>query len=190
MKGILWTAEARPSNKPSEALALQRWEEIAVDAVGNTIEFWGFKRNQGRVWALLYLRGVPMTAPELERTLSLSKGGVSMLLRDLERWGVVMRVREPGSGSWMYRAETGLLRMVRRVIEEREAEFVARIRADLTEAMRLAVASGRTSKDKLEKLKKMNQLADQTERALRLFLKTARLDFGGMFDVLRDRDRD
>ena len=60
-----------------------------MDAVGNVIEFWGFKRNQGRVWALLYLRGEPLTAGEIERELELSKGGVSMLLRDLERWGVI-----------------------------------------------------------------------------------------------------
>lgn len=189
MKGILWSGDSpHPNSRSSEPAALQRWEEIAVDAVGNTIEFWGFKRNQGRVWALLYLRGTAMTAGELERTLNLSKGGVSMLVRDLERWGVVLRVREPGARPWKYRAETGLVRMVRRVIEEREREFLARIRADLAEALRLAQASGKVSKERLDRLRKMNQLADQTERALRAFIKTARLDLGGLFGVLRDRD--
>lgn len=151
------------------------------------IEFWGFKRNQGRVWGLLYLRGTPLTAGELERTLNLSKGGVSMLLRDLESWGVIMRVREPGQGSWKYRAETELLRMVRKVIEAREGEFIARIRADLTEALRLAQQGGNASRGQLERIKRMNQLADQTERALRLFIKTARLDVGGMFNVFREK---
>lgn len=189
MKGILWSAEpSRPNSTPSDPETLPRWEQMAVDAVGNAIEFWGFKRNQGRVWALLYLRGMPMTAGELERTLGLSKGGVSMLVRDLERWGVVLRVREPGAGPWKYRAETGLLRMVRRVIEEREREFLARIRADLTEALRLAQASGKVSREKLDRLRKMNHLADQVERALRAFIKTARLDLGGLFAVLTDRE--
>jgi DNA-binding transcriptional regulator GbsR (MarR family) len=168
---------------------LPKWEEIAVDAVGNVIEFWGFKRNQGRVWALLYLRGTAMTAGELEKTLNLSKGGVSMLLRDLERWAVILRVREPGSGAWKYRAETELVKMVRRVMEEREGEFIARIRADLTEALRLAQITGKVSKERIERIRKMNLLADQTERALRLFARTARLDVGGMFDVFRDRNR-
>lgn len=187
MKGILWTHEPQRSpDKPSES-GLQRWEEIAVDAVGNVIEFWGFKRNQGRVWALLYLRDAAMTAGELEKTLNLSKGGVSMLLRDLERWGVVLRVREPGSSAWKYRAETELLSMVRRVMEEREAEFIGRIKADLTEALRLAQQSGKVGKERLERLKKMNALAEQMERALRMFVKTARLDVGGMFGVFRER---
>ncbi|HLM42374.1 MAG TPA: ArsR family transcriptional regulator [Myxococcaceae bacterium] len=84
MKGYLWTGglEAGRGEGSSNG-RLAPWEAIAVDAVGNVIEFWGFKRNQGRVWALLYLRGEPLTAGEIERELDLSKGGVSMLLRDL-----------------------------------------------------------------------------------------------------------
>ena len=31
---------------------LAPWEALVVDAVGNVIDFWKFKRNQGRVWAL------------------------------------------------------------------------------------------------------------------------------------------
>ena len=188
MKGILWTAEPTPAGGRRSEIPLQRWEEMAIDAVGHTIEFWGFKRNHGRVWAFLYLRSTPRSAGELERTLGLSKGGVSMLLRDLERWGVVQRVREPGSAVWRYRAETSLMRMIRRVIEEREAEFLARIRADLAEALSLAQSSGKVTREQLDKLRKLNQLADHTERALRFFIKTSRLDLGAVFGVLRDRD--
>jgi HTH-type transcriptional regulator, glycine betaine synthesis regulator len=191
MKGYLLTGTPghRSSAEPSENDVLQKWEEIAVDAVGNFIEFWGFKRNQGRVWGLLYLRGVALTAGELEKTLTLSKGGVSMLLRDLERWAVILRVREPGSSAWKYRAETELMKMVRRVLEEREGEFIARIRADLTEALRLAQATGKVSKERLDRLRRMNALADQMEKAIRVFVKTARLDVGGIFDVFRERTR-
>jgi DNA-binding transcriptional regulator GbsR (MarR family) len=167
---------------------LARWEAVAVDAVGNVIEFWGFKRNQGRVWALLYLRAEPLNAQQIEGELRLSKGGVSMLLRDLERWGVVLRVREPGSAAWQFRAETDLFRMVARVIEEREQGFVARVRADLAEARRLA-QHARVSGEKLARLDKMNALASASEQAIKLFLKTARLDLGGMLATLRERRR-
>ncbi len=189
MKGILWTGPKRraSSGRSDDSEALAPWEEVAVDAVGNVIEFWGFKRNQGRVWALLYLRAEPMSAAALERGLKLSKGGVSMLLHDLERWGVIYRVRAPGSASWHYRAETELVKMVLRVIEDREAEFISRIRTDLAEALRLAQRSGDVGRDRMERLKRMAALADQTERALRAFVKTARLDVGGMFNVFRER---
>lgn len=182
MKGYLWTQAEAVAGKPG---ALADWETVAIDAVGNVIEFWGFKRNQGRVWALLYLRDVALTAAEIEKDLDLSKGGVSMLLRDLERWGVVLRVRSPGDASWRYKAETDLLAMARRVIEEREFSFISRIRADLEEARKLAQADGRASKAQVARLSKMETLAEATERALRAFLKTSRLDVGGMFGVFK-----
>ncbi len=188
MKGYLWTGG--PGSPASEAPAtegrLAPWEAIAVDAVGNVIEFWGFKRNQGRVWALLYLRGEPLTAGEIERELDLSKGGVSMLLRDLERWGVVQRVRLPQDTVWRYGAENDLVRMVTHVIEEREAGFVARIRADLAEARRLAEAHEELPRERLQRLEKMATLAEHVERALRLFIKTSRLDVSGVLSVFRD----
>ncbi len=182
MKGYLWT---QGEHSGPQVGALADWEQVAVDAVGNVIEFWGFKRNQGRVWALLYLRDVALTAAEIERELELSKGGVSMLLRDLERWGVVLRVRTPGDSAWRYKAETDLLTMARRVIEEREFSFIARIRADLEEARKLAQADAHATRAQVARLVKMETLAEATEKALRLFLKTSRLDVGSMFGVFK-----
>src|SRR4051812_32052372 len=157
MKGYLWT-DAAAASKDADAQHLAEWEAVAVDAVGNVIEFWGFKRNQGRVWALLYLRDTALTAAEIETELELSKGGVSMLLRDLERWGVILRVRTPGDASWRYKAETDLLKMARRVIEEREFAFINRIRADLDEARRIAEASGKVPKERIRRLSRMASL--------------------------------
>lgn len=188
MKGYLWTDDGAERRAGETAARMPRWESIAVEAVGNVIEFWGFKRNQGRVWALLYLRGVPMTAGELERELELSKGGVSMLLRDLERWGVVLRVRPPGETAWRYRAETDFMRMVARVVEQREAGLVARIREDLAESRRLVAEGGQVSREQLQRLEKMAALAEQVDRAVRLFLKTARLDVAAMLNTLRDEE--
>lgn len=165
---------------------LAPWEAIAVEAVGNVIEFWGFKRNQGRVWGLLYLRGEPLTAGEIERELELSKGGVSMLLRDLEHWRAIQRVRVPQDTVWRYEAETDLVRMVTHVVEEREAAFVTRIRADLSEARRLAEGAGGVQAERLRRLERMATLAEHVERALRLFIKTSRLDVGGVLGAFRD----
>ena len=63
--------------------------------------------------------------------------------------------------------------------------FIARIRADLEEARKLAEADGSTTRAQIQRLRRMETLAEATEKALRLFLKTSRLDVGGMFDVFR-----
>ncbi len=181
-KGYSWSDAPRLA-APDPAPGLPRWESLAIDAVGNVIEFWGFKHNQGRVWTVLYLRGTSMTATQLEEELGLSKGAVSMLVRDLERWGVVVRIRQPGTGAWHFRAETDLVQMVRRVIQERETAFISRIRADLEEARRLAAASG-VARDRLARLEKLAALAVGAERALRIFLRTARVDLSSLLLAL------
>ena len=169
--------------------SLARWEQIAIEAVGDAIEFWGFKRNQGRVWALLYLRDEGLTAAQIQRLLDLSKGGVSMLIRDLERWRVIRREPALDDPSSRHRAETELIRMVTRVVEQREGELVSRIRNEISEARRLAAESGDVPRHRMARLDKMGLLADHTERALRLFVRTARLDVGGMFEVFREGSR-
>ena len=95
--------------------------EVAVsDAVGRLIEFWGFKRNMGRIWAVLYLSTEALSAEDLRQLLTLSSGSVSMTLSELSRWGVVRKVWVAGERKDFYTAEVQLWRMISRVLGERE----------------------------------------------------------------------
>jgi len=165
---------------------LAPWEALVVDAVGNVIDFWQFKRNQGRVWALLYLRGRAHTAQELQEALGLSKGAVSILVRELEQWQVIRRVRTPADPLWRYEAETDLMKMVRKVIEERETSLVSRVRRDLERAELMAreVGAAREARARLERMRKLSALV---EKSLMAFIKTARLDVLGAFKVLASK---
>ncbi|MFW5967631.1 MAG: GbsR/MarR family transcriptional regulator [Persicimonas sp.] len=163
---------------------LSRWEELAVNAVGHIIEFWGFKRNHGRIWALLYLRAVPMSSSDLQRDLELSKGAVSMIARDLEDWGVSHRVRVPDSQAWHFVAEVDFLKMLRRVIKERELQMVTRVRDDLKDALYFARDEDEVDEETLSRLRAMVRLADMVADAVSFFLKTLRLDFSEADDVL------
>jgi len=90
------------------------------DAVGRLMEFWGFKRNMGRIWAVLYLTPEPQSAEDLREMLKLSSGAVSMTLSELSRWGVVKKVWVQGERKDFYTAEVQLWRMISRVLGERE----------------------------------------------------------------------
>jgi DNA-binding transcriptional regulator GbsR (MarR family) len=100
-------------------------QEVA-DAVGALMEFWGFKRVMGRIWALLYLRGEPLAAAELCEQLAISSGAASMTLSELEHWGVVKRSRKAGDRREYFEAETDVWRMISRVLRERELVQVER----------------------------------------------------------------
>lgn len=98
------------------------WEsEVLIsDSVGRLIEFWGFKRNMGRLWSILYLSGRPHSAPEIQNKLQLSAGAVSMTLNELMRWGVVKKVWIQGERRDHYEAEGNFWKMISRVFQERE----------------------------------------------------------------------
>ncbi len=167
--------------EPTDSLPL--WEALVCDAVGDVIEFWGFKRNHGRVWALLYVRGEPMNSKEIQEGLDLSKGAVSMITRDLEDWEVVHRVRHPGSRAWHFTAEIGFMKMITRVLRRREGKLISRVTTDLKDARRLAEENGAES-EVLERIERMQKLAGLMKQALQLFTKTARLDVSETKDVL------
>ncbi len=170
-------------------LALASWELLVVDAVGNVIEFWGFKRNQGRMWALLYLRDAAMTATEIQGSLGLSKGAVSMLSRELERWQVLRRVRRPGDSAWRFAAATDLLRMIHRVLAEREIVFLGRVAADLAAAERAARAAADVAPEVVDRVTRMRRLAEVVEKAVRVLSETSRLDISGLVGVLHATGR-
>ena len=95
-----------------------------ADAVGALMESWGFKRNMGRMWALLYLEGGPLSAGDIGERLELSSGAVSMLLTELQQWSVVKKTWVPGERRDFYEAETNIWKPVSRVFRERELRWI------------------------------------------------------------------
>lgn len=190
MRGARHAAVAIESDDDSAHIALatspelSQWEALVVDAVGTVIEFWGFKRSHGRLWALLYLRGEALTALELQELLGASKGAISMITRELEQWGVIKRVRSPSEASWHFDAEVNLMRMVRRVIEDREIRVISRAREDLERAERIARTDKSVKPQVLARLARMRSLATFIERAVRAFLQTSKLDVGSAASLL------
>ena len=105
-------------------------EALASDAIGRLIEFWGFKRNMGRLWTVLYLAAEPLSAKALQERLGLSSGAVSMTTTELQRWGVVKKVWVQGERRDFFVAEGNFWKMISRVFEERErAQILAALDA-------------------------------------------------------------
>jgi DNA-binding transcriptional regulator GbsR (MarR family) len=161
------------------------FELLAADAVGSFIEFWGFKHNQGRVWTLIYLRGEPMTSAEIQQELSLTKGAVSMITRDLEYWGVLQRLRLSNQRSYRFVAETNLVKLVSRVLREREANVLNQVRTDLEAAEALAQADPQTSAQVLARLRRLRRLAEAAEKTLGVFISSTRFSLTSLLSLMR-----
>jgi DNA-binding transcriptional regulator GbsR (MarR family) len=95
-----------------------------ADAVGALMESWGFRRNMGRMWAVLYLEDHPLTAADLGERLGLSTGAVSMLVNELMQWEIIKKTWVVGERREHFEAETSIWKMVSRVFRERELRWV------------------------------------------------------------------
>jgi DNA-binding transcriptional regulator GbsR (MarR family) len=155
------------------------------DVVGRLIEFWGFKRNMGRVWTVLYLSPEPLSAEDLRHALQLSSGAVSMTLSELTRWGVVRRVWIQGERKDFYAAEVQLWRMVSRVFNEREKSEVLLAIDAFEDALRQLERIRKTAGDaetraraelQHERIAQLLELARLGRRLLDALVSTAKVD--------------
>lgn len=173
--------EARDDAGAGVSGELWESERIVSDAIGRLMVLWGFKRNMGRVWTLLYLSNEPLTAFVLRERLQLSAGAISMTLNELARWGVVHKVWRQGDRHDYYEAESSLWKMISRVLRERELSEVDHTIEALEDALatlRRRVASGdasrnQTQQDRIEQLLELARLGRSMLDAL---INHARMD--------------
>jgi HTH-type transcriptional regulator, glycine betaine synthesis regulator len=175
---------ATPPSAPSYALA--RVDLAVADAVGSLMELWGFRRQLGRIWAVLFLSDRPLAAPDLCERLRISTGLLSMSLAELRHWGVVRSVVVPGDRKEHFEAETNVWRLVARVLREREKRAVEEALATFERALaevRAAVADvdPAVKAGARFRAKRLEVLADLSRAALnvlKLLVDSARADVG------------
>lgn len=165
----------------AEGGELWQSERIVSDAIGRLMVLWGFKRNMGRVWTLLYLSDEPLPAHVLRERLQLSAGAISMTLSELARWGVVRKVFRQGDRHDYFEAESSLWKMISRVLRERErAEVVLAIEA-LEDALgalarREEDANSARVQVQRERIQQLLELARLGRSMLDAVIDNARLD--------------
>ena len=180
--------------------ALARAEVRAADAVGSLMELWGFRRQLGRIWTVLFLSERPLAAPEMCERLQISTGLLSMSLAELRRWEVVRGVSVRGDRKEHYAAETNVWKMVRRVLFERERGAVEQalraFEASLAEVREaLADVDPRVKVAARHRVQRLAQLVALTRAALgilRVLVDSARVDLAplkSLSDALSGRPR-
>jgi HTH-type transcriptional regulator, glycine betaine synthesis regulator len=173
--------------------------DLAIDACGRIIQFWGFTRTMGRAFGLLYLSREPLPQSEIQSRLGISAGSASMTLAALGRWGVVHKVWVRGQRREHYQAETDFWKMISGVINERErreigaaVEVVGRAEAIAREAQAALVAlpaAGRRAKSEadfvVERVARLGDICRLGETLLDMLLGQLTLDVGRFREVLK-----
>lgn len=183
--------EHEADHEGDRALHGDLWESerIVSDAIGRLMVLWGFKRNMGRVWTLLFLSDEPLGAEVLRERLQLSAGAVSMTLSELSRWGVVCKVWRQGDRHDYYQAERSLWKMISRVLRERErAEVVQAVEA-FEDALSVLARRGHRDHPRTrvqrERIEQLLDLARMGRTMLDALIDHARLDVSGWLPRFR-----
>ena len=171
---------------PSTSHALARVDLAVADAVGALMELWGFRRQLGRVWAVLFLSERPLAAPELCDRLHISTGLLSMSLAELRQWAVVRSVPVAGDRKEHFEAETNVWRLVANVLRQREKRAVEgaletfeRALQELRAAMAdVDPAVKAAARFKTRRLEHLADLARAALNLLKLLIDSARVDAG------------
>lgn len=141
-----------------------------VEHWGMMARAWGINPTMGELFALLYITGTDWTAEELRNQLRVSRGNVSMNLRELIAWGVVRKLHRPGERRELYRAETEVWTLFRRILKERKRRELDPTRTVLDRIYELSESepSMRELKSRVDSLRRFFGLID--ELAVRLLL--------------------
>ena len=185
---------------PAPPSGIRRAELRAADAVGALMELWGFKRQLGRVWTILFLSEAPLTSAEACERLGISTGLLSMALAELRGWGAVRNVSLPGERRERFAAEVHVWRLVRGVLGRRERlaldlalasfeEALAELRASMVDADPEVRAAARFRAERLTRLVALTRGALGLLGAL---LESARVDLSplkALSDAIAGRRR-
>jgi DNA-binding transcriptional regulator GbsR (MarR family) len=91
---------------------------------GEMGSLWGINRTMAQVHALLFISPEPLSANEIMEELQISRGNVSMALRELMAWGIASRVHIKGERREFYTTEKDVWHLFRIIARERKKREV------------------------------------------------------------------
>lgn len=122
---------------------------------------WGFNRTVGQILGLMIITEEMINAEQIAKTLSISRGNVSMALKELQSWRLVKTVHIQGDRKEYYTAIGDIWKMAFTVMEERRKREVEPTLSALRDVL-LTEAEG--DKDVYAQ-QRINELHDLLEQA-------------------------
>lgn len=81
---------------------------------------WGINRTVGQIYALLFVSREPLCADQIVEALGISRSNVSMSLRELQGWNLVLLKHLPGDRRDFFTTPDDVWQILRTLAEERK----------------------------------------------------------------------
>lgn len=91
---------------------LEKTVDGFVENIGQLGSSLGLNKVAAQLYALLFMSSDPLSLDDMAQHLRVSKGNVSVNVRELEKWGAARKVWVKGNRRDFYRAELDILKIV------------------------------------------------------------------------------
>jgi DNA-binding transcriptional regulator GbsR (MarR family) len=163
--------------KPAAPLPpeLRQLEQV----VGRFIEHWGFKKIHGRIWVHLYTSKQPLESLELVKRLGVSKGLISIALRDLLDYRVVAVDHTGRHGTTYYSANPNLMEVIGQVLRSRESVMLGTAKHASESLGRLKPSELESVGIDLDRVRSIEAMTVSAQGVLQVFLMQDGTPAGG-----------
>ncbi len=96
-------------------------------AIGQFIQYWGFRRIHGEIWTQVYLSNQPISGADLVKRLSVSKALISPALKQLVEYKLIFLIKSEDSREKRYQANSDFLSIIKEVLNKREDPLLNKI---------------------------------------------------------------
>ncbi len=140
------------------------------EAIGDFIEYWGFRRIQGQIWAQIFMSNRPLSGADLTQRLKVSKALVSPALKQLLQYELIFEVKSTDSRKKLYEANPDYLSVIKSVLEKREVPMLQKVQNEYLKLHGAVESSARVRAElNLTKVNALGQMVSQANLALNLF---------------------
>jgi DNA-binding transcriptional regulator GbsR (MarR family) len=140
--------------------------DYLAELVGEFIEYWGFKKIHGKIWLNLYLSEVPLDASALINKLSVSKALISISLKDLLDFNVILEKGLSPDGTRLYEANPDLTGVITHVLRQREKIMMGKIQAAFGQLKEMSKEDLSSYQIEVNRLKELDRFIKNGEKGL------------------------
>lgn len=101
-------------------MTLDEAKEQFVQTWGTLGATWGINRTMAQLHALLLVSDEALSAKEIEEKLDISRGNISMSIRELISWGLVFKEIKTGDRKEYFYAEKDMWEVFKCIVRERK----------------------------------------------------------------------
>lgn len=136
------------------------------DLVGEFMEYWGFKKIHGRIWTFVYLSEKPIDAAALIKHLGVSKALISLAMKELLDYRVLLESGTSPEGTRLYTANPELQKVITNVLRQREKIMMGKVMAAFNHVKKLPKDDLVSHNINPNRLKDMEKLLRNGEKGL------------------------